>query len=331
MRNTIHPLTVVLITVIVATALLVPVSGISTAQQDGPDTAEEYFNTLRGMEGLAVLGEYGELDTVHTQSLAAVQIGDFSDEKAAELDAVISTLRLFQTAQDHFEAGEYQQALETASDVDAKISELTQRDESLGVLSELALTRYYEALGNELATQADSADNTPTEIDRRQMAARAYRGANNPEQTAEFTRQVEQLNAELRADREQMNASETAMSGFSQGCTGCESPIGAITGNGVGIFGQYQTAIAVQPQVSEAEQLAMRHGLADREETLSEQTATATTYRSSLALGGTLILVGYGLIAGLITMFVASRLFTWKRTYEAAEVDSIVVMGDNNV
>lgn len=330
MSSNTHPLTLVLLTAIVATALLIPATGVSTAQED-PQTAEEYFNTLRGMGGLGVLSEYGELETVHTQSLAAVQIGEFTDEKAAELDAVITTLRLFQTAQDQFEAGEYQQAFETADDIESSISELTQQDQSLGVLSELALTRYYEALGNELATQADEADNTPTEIDRREMAARAFQGANNPEQAAEFTRQVEQLNAELSADRERMSAAETAMGEFSQSCTGCGSPITAITGNGVGIFGQYRTAVDVQPQVAEAEQLAVRHGLEDRESTLSERANTASTYRSSLALGTTFIMVGYGLVAGLITVFVVSRLFTWKDDFEAADVDSIVVMGDSNV
>ena len=327
-----HRLAVVLLTAIVATALLVPVTGISTAQeQSDPETAEEYFTTLRGMESMGVLGEYGELDTVHTQSLAAVQIGEFTDEEAAELDAVITTIRQFQTAQDQFQAGDYQQAFETASAIETSIAELTQRDESLGVLSELALTRYYEALGNELAAQADEAEDTPTEIDRRRMAARAYQGANNPEQAAEFTRQVEQLNAELSADRERMTAAESAMGEFEGSCSGCGNPVTAITGNTVGIFGQYRTAVAVQPQVAEAEQLAVRHGLADRQATLSEQAATASTYRSSLAIGTTLILVGYGLVAGLITMLVATRLFTWKRTYEAADVDSIVVMGDNNV
>lgn len=330
MSSNTHPLTLVLLTAIVATALLIPATGVSTAQED-PQTAEEYFNTLRGMGGLGVLSEYGELETVHTQSLAAVQIGEFTDEKAAELDAVITTLRLFQTAQDQFEAGEYQQAFETADDIESSISDLTQQDQSLGVLSELALTRYYEALGNELATQADEADNTPTEIDRREMAARAFQGANNPEQAAEFTRQVEQLNAELSADRERMNASEAAMGEFSQSCTGCGSPVTAITGNGVGIFGQYRTAVEVQPQVAEAEQLAARHGLEDRQATLSDQASTASTYRSSLALGTTFIMVGYGLVAGLITVFVVSRLFTWKTDFEAADVDSIVVMGDSNV
>lgn len=330
MSRTSHPLTLVLITAIVATALLIPATGISNAQEN-PETAEEYFNTLRGMESTEVLSEYGELETVHTQSLATVQIGEFTDEKAAELDTVIHTIRLFQSAQDQFAAGDYEESFETASEIETSIAELTKQDETLGVLSELALTRYYEALGNELASQADATDNTPTEIDRRQMAAQAFQSANNPEQAAEFTRQVEQLNAELSADREQMSTAETAMNEFSQSCTNCESPVTAITGNGIGIFEQYRIAATVQPQVVEAEQLAVRHGLDDREATLSGQASTASTYRSSLAIGTTLVMIGYGLVAGLLTVLVASRLFTWKRTYEAANMDSIIVMGDNNV
>jgi hypothetical protein len=330
MSNNTHPVTVILITTIIAAALLIPATGASTAQEH-PQTAEEYFNTLRGMGELGVLSEYGELDTVHTQSLAAVQIGDFTDNEAAELNSVISTIRLFQTAQDQFEAGDYQEAFKTADDIEGNISELTEHDESLGVLSELALTRYYEALGNELAGQADEANNTAIEIDRREMAAQAYKGANSPEQAAEFTRQVEELKSKLRADRERMSRAETAMGEFSQSCSDGGSAITAITGNGVGNFGKYRTAVKVQPRVAQAEQLAARHGLDDREAALSEQASSASTYRSSLAVAATFMMIGYGLIAGLVTLFVVSRLFRWKRTFDAAEVDSIVVMGDHNV
>jgi len=204
---------IALLAVAVGLVVAGPAVGVTTAQE-GPGNPSEYFETLRSLESLEVLDTYSELETVHTQSITAVQVGDFSDEQAAELDSVIAMLRSFQTAQTRYENGEYEASLAAANDTEDEISRLRQHDQSLAALSRLALTRYYGSLGTELATEADSANSTEAEVELRGMAAVAYSRANNPSQASEYTRQVERLSAELAADREQMNESAAAMSDF---------------------------------------------------------------------------------------------------------------------
>jgi hypothetical protein len=302
-----------------------------TASAQESQSADEYFNTLRGMSDLTIYGEYSELETLHTQSLSAVQVGEFTDEEARELDLVIATIRSFEEAQARFEAGEYEAGFETATEIESNIAELESYDESLAALSRLALTRYYEQLGDELANEAEGTDNTPAEIELRRLAAEAYQGANNPSQAAEFTRQVEQLDAELTADRERMDEAEKAMNSFSDACTGCESSGAALGAHTIGVIGHYETALEVAPMLSDATQRADRHGLEDRQATLEERTAKARSMRSSLAVASTIVLVGYGTVVGLLIALVSSRLFAWQRAFEAANLDSVIVMGDSDV
>ncbi|MCQ4332343.1 hypothetical protein KM295_02335 [Natronomonas sp. F2-12] len=328
-------MTVILVTTVVVVSLLAPVTAPITVAQESsgsePETADEYFGTLRGMSDLAIYDEYGELETLHTQSLAAVQVGDFSDEQANELDAVIATIRSFETAQTQFENGEYEAGFETATEIESTISDLRSHDESLAALSRLALTRYYERLGDELASEAEATDHTPTEIDLREMAASAYQGANEPEQAAEFTRQVEQLEAELSADREAMNESAAAMDSFTDACTGCESSTAALGSHNVGVIQQYGTALQVAPMLADATQRAQRHGLEDRQSALQQRRDTARAMRTSLAVASGTILLGYGLVIALVVSLIASRLFAWQRAFEAANLDSVIVMGDTDV
>lgn len=321
---------IALLAALLALVTASPVVGVTTAQE-APQTSSEYFETLRGLEDLGVIDTYSELETVHTQSITAVQVGTFTDEEAAELDSVIAMLRSFQAAQTRFEADEYGASLTAANDTEENISQLRQRDQSLAALSELALTRYYEQLGAELATQADEASSTQEEVELREMAAVAYSRANNPEQASEYTRQIERLRAELAADRERINESQAALSSFESRCTDCESVVGAVMTHHVGVFGLYTQAISVEPRLRDAAGRADQHGLDDRRSALSTGARTVSAMRSALALGATGLLVVYGAVIGLVTVLVASRLFAWKRAYEFAQVDSVVVMGDNNV
>lgn len=329
MKGTRTRVTVVLIATIVGVSLLAA-AAVPTAAAE-PETADDYFNELRTMEDLEIYGEYSELETVHTQSLSAVQVGEFTDEQARELDAIIATIRLFEDAHQQFEADEFEAGFGTAAEIEAEIDDLETYDESLAALSTLALTRYYERLGDELAVQAEATDNTPAEIELREMAASAYEGANDPNQAAEYTRQVEQLDAELSADRERMDDAETAMASFEEACSACESSTDAIATHGIGVIGHYETALAVTPALSDAVQRADRHGLSERQSALEAQSETAGSMQFSLAIASTTILLGYGaLVAALVALF-TSRLFAWKRSFEAANLDSVIVMGDRDV
>jgi len=330
MRIINNRLTVVLMVSIIMASLLAPAVAPSATAQE-PESADDYFNTLRGMSDLEIYSEYSELETLHTQSLTGVQVGEFTDEQARELDAVIATIRQFEEAQAQFEDEEYEAGFETAADIQRSISELETHDESLAALSRLALTRYYEQLGSELASRAEETDNTPTEIELRELAAEAYRGANQPEQAAEFTRQVEQLRAELSADREQMDDAEAAVGSLTESCSNCESSTSAISEHNIGVIKRYQPALQTSSMITDAVQRANRHGLSDRQASLEAQANTAKSIRLSIAIASTTILVGYGLILGLLVAIITSRLFAWQRTFEAANVDSVVAVGDGDV
>ncbi len=320
---------IALITVIVTVSLIATAPTPVAAAE--PETADDYFNELRAMDDLDVYGEYGEFETIHTQSLSAVQVGDFTAQQARELDAIIATIRLFEDAQAQYDADEFEAGFETAAEIEAEVGELGTYDESLAALSRLALTRYYEQLGDELAAQAEATDNTPDEIELREMAASAYEGANDPNQAAEYTRQVQQLDAELSADRERMDDAEAAMDSFGDACSACEGPIDAIGAHNVGVVGHYQTSLSVTPALSDAVQRAERHGLSDRGATLEERSETAGTMQFSLAIASSVVLLGYGVLIALIVGLVVSRLFAWKRAFEAANLDSVVTVGDRNV
>lgn len=320
---------VVLIAVIVGGSLFVP--AVMPAAAEERETADDYFNELRAMDDLEIYGEYSELDTIHTQSLSAVQVGSFTDAQARELDAIIAAIRLFEDAQAQFEADEFEAGFETAAAIETEIGELETYDESLAALSTLALTRYYRQLGDELAAQAEATDNTPEEIELREMAASAYDGANDPNQAAEYTRQVEQLEAELNADRDRMDDAETAMASFEEACLSCETPTGAISTHNLGVIGHYETSQSVTPALSDAVQRADRHGLTDRRAALETQAETAGSMQSSLAIASSVALLGYGVFIAAIVALVTSRLFAWKRAFEAANLDSVVTVGDRDV
>ena len=320
---------VVLIAVIVAASLLTPAAAPVAAEE--PETADDYFTELRTMDNLDVYEEYGELETLHTQSLSAVQVGEFTSEQASELDSIIATLRLFENAQSQYEADEFAAGFETATEIESEIDTLETYDESLAALSTLALTRYYEQLGDELVAQAEATENTPTEIELREMAASAYERSNDPDQAAEYTRQVEQLNAELSADRDQMDEAEAAMASFSETCSACESPISAFDSHNVGVVTHYETSLSVTPVLADAIDRAERHGLTERQETLEAQSETARTMQLSLAVASSGVLLGYGILVAIVVAVITSRLLAWKRAFEAANVDSVVTVGDRDV
>lgn len=332
MNGTNTQITVVLITTVVVVSLLTPaMTSVAAGQESDPSSADEYFNTLRGMSDLAIYEEYSELETLHTQSLAAVQVGEFSEEQASEIDAVIKIIQSFETAQAQFEEEEYEAGFETAAGIESTISDLQSYDESLAALSRLALTRYYEQLGDKLASEAEATDHTPTEIELREMAAAAYQGANAPDQAAEFTRQVKQLQAELSADREYMSDSAAAMDSFIDACSSCESPTAALSTQGISVIRQYRTAIQITPMLSDATQRAQRHGLENRGATLEERRQTAETMQSSLRIASISVVLGYGVVIALFVSLIVSRLFEWKREFEAANLDSVIIMSDNDV
>ncbi|MFB6070067.1 MAG: hypothetical protein ABEJ76_03510 [Halanaeroarchaeum sp.] len=317
--------------VLAVVVLSLPIGGGTVVAQEQPETAGEYFNTLRSMEGMAVFEEYGELETIHARSLTEVQVGEFTAAERQKLDAVIGLLRSFSNASSLVENGNYRAAFREAERIDGYIDTLNEHDETYGVLATLALTRFYENLGNKLASRADQVERTPVEIELRSMAATAYKRANEPEQAAEFIRQSERLEAEYEADLAFMNETASQARSFLERCSGCTGAVSAIGAKGLDVFGLYETAREHHRDAVDARNRASRHGLSERAQTFATLASDTGAVWGALAIASVVLVLGYGLVVGLIASLVVWRVFTWEETFVAASVDSVVAMGDSDV
>lgn len=313
-----------------AVVVLVGASAVGGAVQAGPDTREEYLETLDGMNNLDVYDQYSELDTVQTQALAAVQTGTFDAETAEKVDTIITIIRTFERAQSQLKTGEYSDGIRTAERIEGQIQTLQSFDESLAALGRTAVTRYYEVVGNRLTRLAAQAPTTAEQIEIRDLAAQAQRSANNPEQAAELTRQADYLRAELAADTDQIAEAEATMERLSTACSGCNGVITAISKNGLNVFNNYALAVQAESALTDAAERAAVNGLNGREAVLLEQAARSSRFSSATGLAATLLIVGYAVFVGSVSTIVLHRICRWQQTYEMARNDSVVVAGDRD-
>ena len=308
-----------------------PTAGIASADDD-PHTQSEYLDTLNGMDGYEIYDEIEEINEVHTQSITDIQfVDDFDDEDREHFDAVITLLDDFEQAHTHVEDDEYDAGLDISEQLINETIPSLDEDEYVGIVTraELGFDRYHEQLGTELATQADEATATPEEITLRGYSAQAHELADNPAQAAEQRSFEEQLTVELSADRELINASQSSAEAFADSCDACESPVEAAQSYHFSIFSQYEDASTERNNASQAATLTEQHDLGG---SLAHERLADDIFEQQLMLGfgALIIMVSYGAIIGLMVVIVLSRLFRWKRTYEAAQVDSVIVIGDTN-
>lgn len=304
------------------------------AAQDDPETANEYFETFRAMEGTEAYQEYEEFETIRTFAVSRAQeVGTLDDGDRAEFAAVLDTMRAFERAYERSAAGEYEESLAAAEEAEAAIDELESHEETQATLADLALTRFYASLGDGLRDQASSAERTPDRIELLSMTATAYERANRPNEAAEFNLQAEQLSAEYGAATERMDDAEATAGEFLGQCLDCGTVAGAVGGsaNPVRTFERYQASQETLTAVQGAQADASGNGLDERESELNALAADVSDARLSLAVASASILVGYGLVIGLIGTVVLGRIFLWRRTYEMAQIGSIVSGGDGDV
>ncbi len=301
---------------------------------DDPETAEEYFETFRTMEGTAAYEEYDEFETLRTFAISQTQeIGTLDAEAEAELAAVLETMRTFESAYNNAEDGQFEASLDTVEDVDAAIEELETYDETQATLADLAVTRFYERLGDGLREDAEAAERTPDRLELLSMTVTAYERANLPDEAAEFNLRAEQLSAEYENDLEQINETEAAAGALLEGCSDCTKTTAALAGNPnvLALFEHYRTAQAVNADVQDAQAAAESHGLSEREEELAARSETVSNARTSLALASVSVLMGYGVVVGLLSSLLFGRVFTWQRTYDRAQIGAVVSVGDTDV
>ena len=307
--------------------------GTAAAQED-PETANEYFETFRAMEGTEAYQEYEEFETMRTFAVSRAQeVGTLDDADRAEFAAVLDTMVAFERAYERAGAGEYEASLAAAEEAEAEIDELESYEETQATLANLAVTRFYASLGDGLRDQASSAERTPDRIELLSMTATAYERANRPNEAAEFNLQAEQLSAEYDAAVERMDEAEATAGALLDQCLNCDTVAGAVGGsaNPVRTFERYQESQEALSDVQAAQADASENGLDDRTADLRALASDVGDTRFSLAAASVSILVGYGLVVGLIGTAVLSRIFLWRRTYEMAQIGSIVSGGENDV
>lgn len=316
---------------VVATIAAIPLFGGTAAAQE-EETANDYFNTFRAMEGTEAYQEYDEMETIRTFAVSKTQItGDLTADERAEFDAVAGSLRAFDRAYARAEAGEYEASLAAAENVSSHIDDLEEYDQTQATLAGLALTRFYERLGDGLYQKAEAASRTPVRIERLELSATAYERADMPNEAAQFRIQAEQLRAEYDRDRQTIATAQNATSTFIESCADCTDIQAAVSANGLELFAAYQDARTTRSQIRDAQSLAADHGLSERESELATTGDDVAETSTTLAIASSTVLIGYGVIIGLIGTLIVGRLFAWRRTYEAATVGSIVTVGDSDV
>ncbi|ELY44628.1 hypothetical protein [Natronorubrum tibetense] len=329
-------LTLIVIAVVVATLVTIPLFGASVTAADGddPETANEYFETFRAMEGVDAYEEYDELETIRTYAVSQTQeTGTLDDDERDELAAVLATMTAFERAYTEAEDGSYEESLGAAEETGEAISELETHEQTQATLADLALTRFYETLGDGLHDDVEAAERTPERIDLLSMTATAYERANMPEESAEFNLQAEQLTAEYDGALEEIETAESDSESFLETCADCTEFQAALVGstNPLETFENYRSALDVSATLGDAEDEAATHGLEEREEALAAAGSDVGDARLSLALASSAVLIGYGTVVGLFGAIVVSRIFSWRRTYDRAQIGSVVTAGENDV
>jgi len=322
----------ILLVVVVVGMLVMSTAPIIVSASDN-ETADDFFDSFRAMEGTEAYQEYEEFETIRTFAVSQAQeTGQLDSQQRAQLEAIETAMISFEQAYEEADDGEYEQSLETAEDVEDAIEVIAQYEETQATLASLALSRFYEDLAVGLRDEAEESEHTPTEVELLSMTATAYERANRPDEAAQFNQEAEQRDAEYEAVVEGIEDSEATAEAFLDSCTDCDSIGGALAGltNPVSTFQQYQQSQTVVTEVQDAEADAASHGLSEQTDDLQPLSDTVGSAWLSLLVASVTVLVGYGLVLGVVSTALLVRIFAWRRTYDKAQVGSVVTVGDAN-
>lgn len=305
----------------------------SVASADTPETANEYFETFRSLQGTSAFQSYSEFETIRTFAVTRSQeVGSLNIGEQRELQGLLTLLQSFRNSYQSSQAGEFEEALTQAEEVEAAIDTLEDEGASTEAsLAQLGLTRYYESVASDAQTEADSTQRTPEEVALLTVAANAYDRAGLPNQAAQFTAQVERMESEYEFATEDMESATTEGQSFLSTCTNCEDPVNALASNPITLFSQYSQVQSVRNEVNDALEKAEIHGVVDDQEQLTQTKGQIDTAWTTLAVSTSFILLAYSIILALISTIVMTKLFSWKRDLDNVDVARVVAGGDTNV
>ncbi len=303
---------------------------VSDDQQHGlsdhPETADGYLAAFRSLSGEPALSTYGEMEVLRSRAVAAVQVGEFTDERRQRMRQVLVTLERFTAAYAAAENNSRTTSLTLANETTAAVDGLREAGGTdYAALARLALDRFYRDRGDELREQARSTDQTPTQLQLFRAAVEAYERGGATDRFSAASANRERLAAEYETDEALLNRSLATATAFRTTCDGrCSDPQTALQAFGLGVFDRYTEARTAVGGARQAAALADEHGLTSRLETADEQTAWGTTALQSLTIASVGVIGGYTLVFALFGALVMARLSQWGADAKDATLGDIL-------
>ncbi|WP_135827745.1 hypothetical protein [Halorussus halobius] len=313
--------------VLICLSVVAPAATTATAQEDSsPETADEFLDAFRGLEGQEAFEEYSEFEVVRAQAVSAVQVGEFGDDKAERMALVYDALVTFDEAYQLSQNGERAASIERANETSTLLDDLRSAGGSqYAALTGVALDRFYQDQGEALHESALATNDTRERLSLMDSAATAYQRGGAVQEYSNLVVQRQRLQSTYESDVETLNESVAAGETFLSECgDACGSPVSALTTHTTSVFGLYGDARETDGRLATAGDLTAEHGLADRSETvasLQDQSGDAVT---SLAIASAALSLGFALAVALVAMLVAHRLAAWARDVEDSQIDDIV-------
>ena len=309
--------------------------GGASATVDGtaataPETADEYLAAFQGMEGVRAFEQYTQFETIRSLAVSKLQVVEFDDATAREMNTTLTLLRSFRTAYGAAQNGSTDASLAAANRTLSSVSALREQGLTYAPLAEIALSRFYETRGDEFLQAATNASSTPAQIEQLRLASVTFERAGASQKFSDVNLRYQQVRSEYQRDVETMNASASTADAFRSTCSSCSSVQAALTSSGLSTFDRYLRTGSTLSALREAESLAGKHGLDDRQASFAATREEVAATRTRLAAASAVLLVGYGLVLALLAMLVAHRLVAWSETVEASQVGEIVMLEEVN-
>jgi hypothetical protein len=305
---------------------LVAPAAATQAEESSPETADEFLDSFRELEGQAAFQEYSEFEVVRAQAVSTVQVGTFSDAKAERMRLVYEVLVTFDEAYNLSQRGSRTASLERANRTEALVADLRATGGSqYAALTTIALDRFYQNQGEALHESALATNDTRARLDRMSSAATAYKRGGAVQQYSNLVVQRERLQSTYRADVETLNESVAAAGEFLDSCgESCGSAVGALTTYTTTVFDRYAAARTASDRLGTAADVTAEHGLADRAETVASMRERTQSTVTSLALASALLALGFAAAVALVAGLFAHRLAAWARDVDDAQIGDIV-------
>lgn len=309
-----------------ASTTVVDRSSTTVTASTPPETADEYLAAFQSMEDVQAFEQYTEFETIRSLAVSKLQVVEFDDATAREMNTTLTLLRSFRAAYRAAQNGSTDATLTAANRTLSSVGSLQSQGLTYAPLAEIALSRFYETRGDEFLQAATNASSTPDQLEQLRLASVAFERAGASQKFSDVNLRYQQLRSEYRRDVETMNASASTAGAFLSTCSSCSTVQAAIASSGVATFDRYLRTGSTLSGLREAESLAGKHGLAERERSFAATSEEVAATRTTLAAASAALLVGYGLVLALIAMVVAHRLVAWNETVEASQVGEIVVL-----